>query len=152
MKQVRLITDGACIGNPGPGGWAFILRFREHEREGYGCEPRTTNNRMELMAAIRGLALLAEPCEVEVVTDSTYVKNGITKWIRGWKRSGWLTSTQQPVVNQDLWRELDALNAKHRTRWTWTKGHAQHRDNNRCDELASKAAREQCTNVGERRR
>jgi ribonuclease HI len=143
MKHVQLITDGACIGNPGPGGWACILRHGTHTRELFGSEPQTTNNRMELTAAIEGLRTLREPCEVEVVTDSEYVKNGITTWIHGWKRNGWKTSAKKPVVNQDLWIELDELAAGHRVQWTWTKGHADHEDNNRCDELATRAARQQ---------
>ncbi len=143
MKDVKLITDGACIGNPGPGGWACILRYGNHRRELYGSEPATTNNRMELTAAIKGLEALREPCQVEVVTDSEYLKNGITKWIHGWKRNGWKTGAKKPVVNQDLWSELDRAAAKHTTVWTWTKGHASHEDNNRCDELATRAAREQ---------
>ena len=143
MKHLQLITDGACIGNPGPGGWACILRYGETKRELYGSERATTNNRMELTAAIEGLRAVREPCEIEVVTDSEYVKNGITKWIHGWKRNGWRTSAKKPVVNQDLWNELDGLATTHHVRWTWTKGHADHEDNNRCDELATRAAREQ---------
>jgi ribonuclease HI len=143
MKRLQLITDGACLGNPGPGGWACILRCGETRRELYGSERATTNNRMELTAAIEGLRAVREPSEIEVVTDSEYVKNGITKWIHGWKRNGWRTSSKKPVVNQDLWNELDGLAAAHRVRWTWTKGHADHDDNNRCDELATRAAREQ---------
>jgi ribonuclease HI len=143
VKKIQLITDGACIGNPGPGGWACILRYNDHKRELVGSEPETTNNRMELTAAIEGLSALKEPCEVEVVTDSEYVKNGITKWIQGWKRNGWKTSQKKPVVNQDLWTELDHQVSRHQTKWTWTKGHADHEDNNRCDELATQAAREQ---------
>jgi ribonuclease HI len=143
MKQLQLITDGACLGNPGPGGWACILRFGETKRELYGSAPATTNNRMELTAAIEGLRAVREPCAIEVVTDSEYVKNGITKWIHGWKRNGWKTSAKKPVVNQDLWNELDGLAAAHHVQWTWTKGHADHEDNNRCDELATRAAREQ---------
>lgn len=141
MKRVQLITDGACVGNPGPGGWAYILRYGSHKREMAGSEPGTTNNRMELRAAIEGMRALKEPCEVEVVTDSEYLKNGITKWIHGWKRNGWKTASKKPVVNQDLWNELDALTSLHRIEWTWTKGHADHEDNNRCDELATQAAR-----------
>ena len=140
---MQLITDGACIGNPGPGGWACILRYGEHKREMSGSEPETTNNRMELTAAIRGLSAIKESCEVEVITDSEYVKNGITKWIHGWKRNGWKNSSKKPVVNQDLWAELDQLVSTHHTHWTWTKGHADHEDNNRCDELATQAARDQ---------
>jgi ribonuclease HI len=143
MKHVQLITDGACLGNPGPGGWACILRFGEHSREQFGSVPQTTNNRMELTAAIEGLRALHEPCQVEVVTDSEYVKHGITQWIHGWKRNGWRTSAKKPVVNQDLWMELDRLCEGHTIQWTWTKGHANHADNNRCDELATRAARQQ---------
>lgn len=142
MKRVQLITDGACLGNPGPGGWAYILRYNDHVKEQAGAVPQTTNNRMELTAAIEGLKLLKQPCEVEVVTDSEYVKNGITKWIQGWKRNGWKTAAKKPVMNQDLWVELDELTRIHRIEWTWTKGHADHADNNRCDELATRAARE----------
>lgn len=143
MKKVQLITDGACIGNPGPGGWACILRYGSHKKELWGSEPKTTNNRMELTAAVRGLAALKEDCEVEVVTDSEYVKNGITTWIHNWKRNGWRTKAKAPVVNQDLWQELDTQSARHNMRWTWTKGHASHTDNNRADELATRAARDQ---------
>jgi len=143
MKTVQLITDGACIGNPGPGGWAAILRHGSRTREMHGYAPQTTNNRMELTAAIEGLRALKETCEIEVVTDSEYVKNGITTWIHGWKRNGWKTASKKPVVNQDLWMELDELASQHKIRCTWTKGHADHEDNNRCDELATQAAREQ---------
>jgi ribonuclease HI len=143
VKKVQLITDGACIGNPGPGGWAYILRHGDHKREAFGSEPQTTNNRMELTAAIKGLAALKHACEVEVVTDSEYVKNGITTWIHGWKRNGWKTAAKKPVVNQDLWMELDDAASYHKITWSWTKGHADHEDNNRCDELATRAAREQ---------
>jgi ribonuclease HI len=143
MKTIKLITDGACLGNPGPGGWACILHHGPHTRELSGFEPETTNNRMELTAAVRGLAALKEPCTVEVVTDSEYLKNGITAWIGKWKRNGWKTASKQPVKNQDLWMELDFQNARHKTHWVWTKGHASHADNNRADELASLAARTQ---------
>ena len=143
MKRVQLITDGACLGNPGRGGWAAILRYGDHTRELSGSSPQTTNNRMELTAAIEGLRALKVTCDVEVVTDSEYLKNGITQWIHGWKRNGWKTSTKKPVVNQDLWTELDQLVSKHNVNWTWTKGHASHEDNNRADELATRAAREQ---------
>lgn len=143
MKIVQLITDGACVGNPGPGGWACILRYKGQKRELFGSEIQTTNNRMEIMAALMGLTALTERCEVEIVTDSSYLKNGITKWVARWKRNGWRTSEKKPVVNQDLWQDLDAANARHTTQWTWTKGHADHEDNNRCDELATRAAREQ---------
>ena len=143
MKHVRLITDGACLGNPGPGGWAALLRYKEHKKELWGSEPHTTNNRMEIRAAIEGLRALKESCTVEVVTDSEYLKNGITNWIHGWKRRGWMTAGKQPVVNQDLWKALDEQVSRHQTTWNWTKGHASHADNNRCDELASRAAHEQ---------
>jgi ribonuclease HI len=143
MKTIKLTTDGACLGNPGPGGWACILHHGPHTRELSGFEPETTNNRMELTAAVRGLTALKEPCKVEVVTDSEYLKNGITAWIGNWKRNGWRTASKQPVKNQDLWMQLDAQNARHKTRWVWTKGHASHADNNRADELAALAARRQ---------
>jgi ribonuclease HI len=143
VKKVTIITDGSCLGNPGRGGWACILRHNEHSSELYGCAPHTTNNRMELTAAIEGLRALKEPCEVELVTDSEYLKNGITMWVANWKRSNWMTSSKKPVVNQDLWEELDELAGGHRITWSWTKGHASHADNNRCDELATTAAREQ---------
>jgi ribonuclease HI len=143
MKQVQLITDGACIGNPGPGGWAYILRCGPQTREMTGFAAKTTNNRMELTAAIEGLKALTERCDVEMVTDSEYVMKGITMWIEGWKRRGWMPAAKKPVLNQDLWEELDDAVTAHQTRWTWTKGHASHEDNNRCDELATRAAREQ---------
>lgn len=144
MKKVQVITDGACIGNPGPGGWAAILRYNEHKKEIWGCEKQTTNNRMELRAAIEGLRALREGCEVEVVTDSEYLKNGITTWIHAWKRKNWMKGPDNPVKNADLWKELDQEVSRHKTTWSWTKGHANHADNNRCDELATRAARQQC--------
>jgi ribonuclease HI len=143
VKKVYLTTDGACLGNPGRGGWACILRYDGHKKELWGSEPHTTNNRMELMAAIEGLSALKEGCEVEVITDSEYLKNGITSWIQGWKRKGWMTASKKPVVNQDLWKALDRQVERHKTTWSWTKGHASHADNNRCDELASRAAHRQ---------
>ena len=143
MKEIQLITDGACLGNPGPGGWACLLRYNHHKRELVGSAEHTTNNRMELTAVIEGLKAVKEQCQVEVVTDSEYVKNGITKWIHGWKRNGWRTSAKKPVLNQDLWVELDEQVGRHHVHWTWTKGHADHEDNNRADELAAQAAREQ---------
>lgn len=143
MKKVRVITDGACSGNPGPGGWAAILRYNSLKKEIWGCAPHTTNNRMELTAAIEGLRALKEPCEVEVVTDSEYLKNGATIWIHAWKKKGWVTSGKKPVVNQDLWMALDEQVARHKTEWVWTRGHASHADNNRCDELATRAAKMQ---------
>jgi ribonuclease HI len=143
VKQVQLITDGSCLGNPGPGGWAYILRYGSHKKEGYGCAAHTTNNRMELTAAIEGLKNLKETCRVEIVTDSQYLKNGITQWIANWKRKGWLTKDRKPVLNKDLWQQLDELVNRHQVTWEWTKGHASHEDNNRCDELAQSAARGQ---------
>jgi len=143
VKKVKLITDGACKGNPGPGGWACILRYNQHKKELWGCSPRTTNNRMEISAAIAGLRALKEPCEVEIVTDSEYLKNGITVWIHNWKRRNWMTKEKKPVINQDLWQELDELVQKHKTTWSWTRGHASDPENNRADELASRAAETQ---------
>ena len=143
MKKVQLITDGACIGNPGPGGWACVLRFGDFNKELWGSDKQTTNNRMELMAAIKGLEMLKEKCEVNITTDSQYVMKGITEWIHGWKKKGWVTASKSPVVNKDLWIELEFQTQRHQTSWSWTKGHASHADNNRCDELATTAARNQ---------
>ena len=140
MKSVRLITDGSCLGNPGPGGWAAILRFGDQSRELWGSEQQTTNNRMELMAVIASLDTLKERCEVAVEIDSQYVKNGITTWIHNWKRRGWITSAKKPVKNVDLWKRLDEAVWRHDMKWKWVKGHAAHGDNNRCDELAREAA------------
>jgi ribonuclease HI len=145
LKHVRLITDGACKGNPGKGGWACILHYGEFRRELFGSSPYTTNNRMELAAAIEGLERLKETCSVEIITDSEYLRNGILSWIHGWKRNGWKTASKKPVTNKDLWMMLDELAAAHKTQWKWTKGHATHEDNNRCDELASAAAENQLT-------
>jgi ribonuclease HI len=142
MKQIVLVTDGSCLGNPGPGGWAYILRYGSHVREMTGADPHTTNNRMELSAAVEGLRALKERCAVEVITDSEYVKNGITKWLAGWKRRNWRKADGQPVLNQDLWQALEQQAARHDIVWKWTKGHADHDDNNRCDELAREAAEE----------
>jgi ribonuclease HI len=144
-KHVKIITDGSCLGNPGRGGWAAILRYGEHKKELFGCAAQTTNNRMELTAAIEGLRALRKRCEVELVTDSEYLKNGITKWIQNWRRRGWKTAEGKPVVNRDLWEELEGLVENHSIKWSWTKGHASHSDNNRADELATEAARNQST-------
>ncbi len=141
MKNVQLITDGSCTGNPGPGGWACILRFGSEERELSGSEARATNNRMELAAAINGLKALRETCEVELVTDSQYVKQGITQFMARWKTNGWRTADRRPVQNQDLWRELDEVVCHQRIRWTWVVGHGDHDLQNRCDALAQAAAR-----------
>jgi ribonuclease HI len=143
MKAVTLITDGACLGNPGPGGWACVLRYNNHHKELCGSEPRTTNNRMELTAVIQGLRALRQPCRVIVVTDSQYVKNGITLWIHGWKRKGWMTASKTAVLNKELWISLEEEVARHQVSWEWVKGHADHEDNNRADELAARAARDQ---------
>ncbi|MYA81022.1 MAG: ribonuclease HI [Acidobacteriia bacterium] len=140
MKSVRLITDGSCLGNPGPGGWAALLRYGGHARELSGAALDTTNNRMEMTAVLEGLSALREPCRVTIEIDSEYVKKGITEWLAGWKRRGWKTASKQPVKNQDLWRRLDEAVARHDVKWRWVKGHAGHADNNRCDELAREAA------------
>jgi ribonuclease HI len=144
MPAAMIFADGASSGNPGPGGWGSIIVTQKGQViELGGGDSHTTNNRMELRAAIEGLRALKERCEVEVVTDSEYVKNGITKWILGWKKKGWITAAKKPVINQDLWKALDEQASRHQMTWTWTKGHASHTDNNRCDELASEAARNQ---------
>lgn len=136
MKNVVLYSDGACEGNPGPGGWAVILTYGERKRELAGGVPATTNNRMEITAAVEGLKALKEPCEVEFFTDSQYVQNGISEWVRIWKFNGWKTKDKKPVKNEDLWRQLDAESKKHRITWRWLKGHAGHPMNERCDFLA----------------
>jgi ribonuclease HI len=133
---VEIHTDGACSGNPGPGGWAAILRWRDQERELSGGEHLTTNNRMELTAAIAALEALKRPMRVHLYTDSQYLRQGITEWLRGWKARGWLTADKKPVKNQDLWERLDAANARHAVEWRWLKGHAGHELNERADELA----------------
>jgi len=145
MKRVQIITDGSCIGNPGPGGWACILRHGNEERELSGSEAHTTNNRMELAAAINGLKALRETCEVELVTDSQYLKQGITQFMARWKTNGWRTSDRRPVLNQDLWRELDEVASRHLIRWTWVVGHGNHELQNRCDALALDAARREAS-------
>jgi len=133
---VDIYTDGACSGNPGPGGWGAILRAGGHEKELFGGEPSTTNNRMEMTAVIRALQALTRPVQVRVHTDSQYVQKGISEWIHGWKRRGWKTADNKPVKNDDLWRELDQLAALHQIQWLWVKGHAGHPENERADELA----------------
>ena len=135
-SKVEIFTDGACRGNPGPGGWAALLRMGARERELSGGEPLTTNNRMELTAAIRALQALKRPCRVELHTDSVYVRDGITKWIHGWQRNGWRTSDRKPVKNEELWRELLEAIATHQVRWHWVKGHSGHPENDRVDALA----------------
>ena len=140
MKQVEIFTDGACKGNPGPGGWGAILRTGPHEKELSGGDPATTNNRMELMAAIMALRALKEACEVTLHTDSKYVIDGITSWVFGWQRNGWKNAAKKPVANADLWQDLLAAARPHRIAWTWVKGHAGHPENERADRLASDAA------------
>ncbi len=135
-RSVELYTDGACLGNPGPGGWGALLRFNSTEKELSGGEADTTNNRMELLAVIEGLNALTRPCTVEVYTDSQYVQKGITEWISGWKARGWKTAAKKPVKNADLWQALDAAQEPHRVSWHWVKGHAGHPENERVDDLA----------------
>ena len=136
---VDLFTDGACSGNPGPGGWGVVMRWNSHERELAGGEPITTNNRMEMMAAIGGLEALRRPMRVRIHTDSTYLKDGITKWIHGWKRNGWKTADRKPVKNVDLWQRLEVALATHEVSWHWVRGHAGHVENERADKLAREA-------------
>ena len=140
LNRIEMFTDGACKGNPGPGGWGVLLRAPGHEKELFGGEAHTTNNRMELTAVIEGLTALKRPCEVDLYLDSQYVRQGITEWIAGWKAKGWRTSTKQPVKNVDLWQRLDALvsGAGHVIRWHWVRGHAGHEGNERADALANR--------------
>ena len=138
MKHVEIFTDGACRGNPGPGGWGALLRYGDIEREIFGGEPDTTNNRMELQAAIEGLKALSSRCRVTLTTDSVYVKNGITTWLDGWKKKGWRTAARKPVKNVDLWRALDEQNQRHNVEWLWIKGHSGHRENEMADQLANR--------------
>lgn len=140
MNRIEIFTDGACKGNPGPGGWGVLLRAPGHEKELFGGAALTTNNRMELTAVIEGLSALKKPCEVDLYLDSQYVRQGITEWIAGWKAKGWRTASRQPVKNVDLWQRLDALvqGSGHRIRWHWVRGHAGHEGNERADELANR--------------
>lgn len=140
MKDVDIYTDGACLGNPGPGGWGALLRHGQHEKELAGGEPDTTNNRMELLAAIRALEALREPCRVVLHTDSQYVQKGISEWIGGWQRRGWKTADGKPVKNDDLWRALLAAQKPHTVDWRWVRGHSGHVENERVDQLAREAA------------
>lgn len=142
MDKVIIYTDGACRGNPGPGGWGAILSKGVHEKELYGAERDTTNNRMELMAAIRGLEALKRPCEVTLVTDSVYLKKGITEWLPQWHRRGWKTAARKPVKNVDLWQRLEQALDGHRLHWKWIKGHSGHAENERADQLANRAVDE----------
>ena len=139
QKRIEIYTDGACSGNPGPGGWGALLQYNGHERELSGGETETTNNRMELMAAIAALEALKEPCEVDLYTDSQYVRGGITDWIKRWRANGWRTADKKPVKNVDLWQRLDAALAPHTVHWHWVKGHAGHPGNERADALARAA-------------
>ena len=138
MSEVEIYTDGACRGNPGPGGWGVLLRAGDVEKELWGGEPDTTNNRMELLAAIRGLEALKRPSRVLLTTDSEYVRKGITEWIDGWKARGWKTAARSPVKNQDLWQCLETLTSRHEVEWRWVKGHSGHPENERADSLANR--------------
>jgi len=140
LPAVEIFTDGACKGNPGPGGWGAVIRSGPHEKEISGGEPLTTNNRMELLAAIRAFESLKRPCEVTLWTDSVYVRDGITKWIHGWRRNGWKTADRKPVKNAELWQQLLDAAAPHKIDWRWVKGHAGHAENERADRLACDAA------------
>jgi ribonuclease HI len=140
MQRVEIFTDGACKGNPGPGGWAALLRVGKHEKELTGSEPDTTNNRMEMMAALRALKALTRPCEVHLHSDSKYVIEGMTRWIHGWQKKGWISASKKPVRNADLWHDLIEAAAPHRIEWIWVRGHDGHVENERVDKLASAAA------------
>jgi len=142
LKKVEIFTDGACKGNPGPGGWGVLLRYGRVEKSLFGGEPATTNNRMELTAAIQGLAALKQPCDVVLTTDSQYVRKGITEWVQKWKLNQWRTADKKPVKNQDLWVQLDELTNKHRVQWNWIKGHSGHRENEIADQLANQGISE----------
>ena len=138
LKTVEAFTDGACRGNPGPGGWGVLLRHEGREKSLYGGEPETTNNRMELRAAIEALRALKQPCQVYLTTDSQYVRKGITEWMANWKRNGWRNAAKKPVKNSDLWQQLDEANQLHKVDWRWVKGHSGHRENEIADQLANK--------------
>ena len=142
MKLVEIFTDGACKGNPGPGGWGALLRYGENVKELFGGEENTTNNRMELMAAIVALETLNRPCEIVVTTDSQYVRQGITEWLEGWKKRGWKNSAKKPVKNADLWQRLDTATQPHQIEWKWVKGHSGHPENEKADQLANKGVEE----------
>lgn len=142
MSIVEVFTDGACKGNPGPGGWGALLRYGDKEKELFGGAPDTTNNRMELQAAIEALKSLKRPCTVVLTTDSQYVRQGITSWLAGWKRNGWKTAAKQPVKNVDLWQALDEQVARHQVEWRWVKGHSGHPENDRADQLANRGVEE----------
>ncbi|MBT1445995.1 ribonuclease HI [Shewanella sp. JM162201] len=149
LKQIRIYTDGSCLGNPGPGGYGVVMIYKEHRKELSAGFALTTNNRMELLAPIVALESLKEPCNVVLTSDSQYMRQGITEWIHGWKKKGWVTSSKTPVKNVDLWKRLDAASAKHTVDWRWVKGHAGHEENERCDTLARSAAEANPTTVDE---
>lgn len=138
-QRIEIFTDGACRGNPGPGGWGALLRYKDTQKEINGAEKHTTNNRMELLAAIKALESLTRPCEVCLTTDSQYVRKGILEWMDNWKKKNWITSTKKPVKNKDLWQQLDQLNQLHTIDWQWIKGHSGHPENERADQLANEA-------------
>tara|TARA_R110001583_G_scaffold26757_2_gene96280 strand:+ start:55728 stop:56192 length:465 start_codon:yes stop_codon:yes gene_type:complete len=140
MKKIEIYTDGSCLGNPGAGGYGTVLIFNKHRKELSEGYKLTTNNRMEMLACIKGLEQLSEPCEVDLTTDSQYVRQGITQWIHNWKKRGWKTAAKAPVKNVDLWKALDAVQEKHKVQWHWVKGHSGHPENERCDDLAREAA------------
>ncbi|WP_284124613.1 ribonuclease HI [Parerythrobacter aestuarii] len=148
MKQVEIFTDGACKGNPGPGGWGAILRMGRHEKELSGGEAETTNNRMEMRAVIEALNALIEPCNVDLYTDSKYVVDGITKWVHGWKKRGWVNASKKPVRNEDLWHDLIEAELRHEITWHWVRGHNGHVENERVDRIASDAADLQAARLG----
>ncbi len=149
QKSVAIYTDGSCLGNPGPGGYGAVLRYKQHRKELSAGFVLTTNNRMELLAAIVALESLTSPCQVDLTTDSQYVRLGITQWLAGWKRNNWRTSQKQAVKNQDLWQRLDSASAKHKINWHWVKGHSGHPENERCDELARQAATSAANTIDE---
>ena len=146
-QKVEIFTDGGCRGNPGPGGWGALMRYGEHEKEIYGYDKETTNNRMELMAAIRALEVLNRSSDISLTTDSNYVRQGITEWMAGWKKRNWKTAAKKPVKNKDLWQRLDEAVARHNVEWHWVKGHSGHEGNERADDLANKAMDEKGGNI-----
>lgn len=140
MKKIHIFTDGSCLGNPGPGGYGVVMKYNSHVKELSQGYQLTTNNRMEMMAAVAALTSLKEPCEVHLTTDSQYLRQGINQWIKNWRKNGWRTADKKPVKNVDLWKQLDQLSQKHKVDWHWVKGHSGHTENERCDELARSAA------------
>jgi len=146
-QKVEIFTDGGCRGNPGPGGWGALMRYGEHEKEIYGYDKETTNNRMELMAAIRALEVLNRSSDISLTTDSNYVRQGITEWMAGWKKRDWKTAAKKPVKNKDLWQRLDEAVARHNVEWHWVKGHSGHEGNERADDLANRAMDEKGGNI-----